>query len=1531
MNFPSPKSIPHFCLNPLVWAALFTLASQMTGTAQTLTLQNPGFETEPAQGWDTEGTVALSDVDFTEGAHALRLKHDAATSSGVAQKVRVSAGKWVLRADLKVVQARGEGARLAVVGADGKVIAAKGGFTDTDGWKEITLPFEVEQTGEVRLEIAFRNSSGEALADNVRILAPESATSRPVATAKADNIARGKRVRLIPQPNYPYCTDEEDELQLTDGKRTRGNYWTQKSTVGWQRSSPLIIIDLEKPEPIGAVTLHSIGGGVAGVRFPKEVKVYVSDDGNHFHFVGETDALHLPQDGLTRVPHAFRLEGLKTRGRYVMIQVTADGVCFFTDEVEIERGDFDPANVAFTGKPLQLEDISYASMGLTPEAFRRGHFPESPHIPWTIPRSGRPLKAIFLNSSMRQVVEVAQRMDIDYVPVEHRPRLTGERLPQFSQDQILEALPTCDVMVVGQMSWGAFPEPLLDAILRRVREGMGLILLPVPGNWPQPPAALLKEKPVPGDDGVLDLLPMELIPGYHKPKRSHFTLARYGKGRVALLNSGVFTRPSSTLLPTFRLEDYQDDTNGPLEFYFAAVNRLILWAAGQPRHGLAALEATPEKLVVTLDSPAPGRKVRVEVRDPLFRVIHTATSEVPQAGQPLEFAMPGGIAGVHPVNVWLLDAEEKVVDFAATYYRQATSASLGKIAVAKPLFEAGEAIAATVSLSGTTEGATLRAAVFDTEGRQVSEEKTFAVKDGKGELSLAYPHPQTLAARLVCRLYQGETLLDERVERVWVKRPEAHDFAFIGWYAPHEQPGGLFIAKRLRELKVDAQVSINNNVEKTLNAAYANIRFAPENVARIAPVPANESLVREPCLTDPAYRAMVEKRLTAMAREGARYGTLDWSIGDEEALARKDGKADYCFSPSCLEGFRNALQTRYPSLAALNESWGSAFRTWEEVKPMTLDEVPTANGSLAPWLEHRRYMESVFADFHAWTREIIRREIPEARVGLSGSQNPTSWNGYDWWKLMHAIDHLSGYGGVQMALQRSFLQPGTFYTTFLGYDYSDSDEQSARSRLWELLFNGANGVNYYTMVSHSLNCPLLLNDGSLTRKAHWFFEELAEIKSGLGRLFIEGKPGRDGVAIHYSPASLHVATARGLADPRQKRRAFGMNLTNLSKALADSHAHFEFLHEEQLCAGKLSEYKILFLPWSAAISEGEAEAIRQFVREGGTLVADSFCGLYDGHGNPKEMLADVLGLHQNLTPPKLEDASLELTDSPFAGAPRRLTVTSGASGIRLAGARAYGMLNGMPALMVNPFGKGKAIFLNASFSNYSEEISGGIGGEVQVGRMNSFAVVGPIRELLSALIREAGAAPPVTLTNAGADPAEITCRRTELGEATLLGVSRRLKGRAIDRQDRLAFTLRLAAPRYLYESRSGKSYGKVEEISDTLVRGLPKVYAALPYEVASVRADAPEEARPGEAVEINVTVNAGGAARVGTHVVNLSVRGPDGRERALYGHNLLAREGQGKAVIPFAFNDPAGEWTITLRDAASGVRTTRHITLRPGK
>jgi len=1458
--------------------------------------------------WELAGSADLDDAQFYAGAMGLCMSHGQVSTSTATQAIRTGPREHLLLAWMRVADVAGTGARVRLLGPAGDLVAQSEPLTGSEGWRRVRLAFNPGDTTQVTVELTLAAATGAAWFDDV-VVGPADEL-RPLLEeageeAERENIALGRPYTLSPPPSYQYCTEPGDYEQLTDGEYTVGYFWTQASTVGWYLYSPQIIVDLGEVRAIDAIMINCPGGARAGVKFPRTVTYLVSDDGEGFHEVAQLTPAGLRQDGTAWYTHKFLADDLNTRGRYVMIVLEKSGSTAFADELEIYAGDHDANAVTFAGEPVSRTELAFAQYGITPQSYRPGRFPESPHIEWATPLSGGSIRAIVMcySGDMRDVCEIAQRVDLDYEPVQHFSFYRDTALGDLMQEQIESALPECEVMIVGGFRWAAMPEPLLEEVRARVREGMGLVCVSLQPSWLDPISDIFDENPLPGDQGVLDAIAMAALPDYREPREAHFHLGTYGAGRVARVRWGEFMRPEHSLLPNLRLEDIDDDGMGPGEIAHAAFAKLILWAAGrEPERGGVQVE----------------RSWRDRQFDEQAREVVAADAQLAGADQ-----TRCRLNGRNTVTSWLRDADGAVVDFAVEAYDIEREAGIESVEMAQPVFPYGEPIEAMVRVGGAVEGLTLRATLVDTYGRQLGPAQELPVPPaGAMPLSMAAEHALTLAVDLHLELRRDDDALEKRLDRVWINLPEDHDeLIFCAWYAWDFQPVANWGLRMLEKMGVDTYVSLPG-AWRAENAAYANMRHGPENVERVIPSNADDSLVREPCLTDPEYRAQVAERVSRMAAEVRPFGVLEWSLGDESSLGRRD----YCHSPTCLAEFRRWLQRGFPTIDDLNASWGADFAGWDDVAPATRTEIE-GREHLGQWLDHRRYMEWLFADYHAWLKDLIVEQIPDARVGISGTPRPNAYSGHDWWLLMQeSLTHLSGYGGVQRELQRSFMRPGTFYSTFLGYDYNDNNEQRARYAPWDLLLHDASGINYYTLVSNTLNCPLVRPDGSLAHHAEWFFAEVAELKRGAGRLLIAGEYESDGIAIHYSPPSVHCAHATGLFEPSNQLRNWQSNVTNIGRILQQLHLQFDFIHEDQMAAGAVADYRVLILPWSSAISEAEAQAIRAFVEAGGTVIADCYCGVRDDHGHARAMLDDLFGVRQPLGPPELAHATLIMDEGAGLGV-TSVPVASGSAGLELAGGDAAGRIGDAPALIARDVGAGTAVFLNCAFSNYLQVRETGAAGETQEETQSPEAVTQPIRRLVLGLLAKAGVEPPVRVEAGGAEP-QLEVSRLALGEIELIGVLRSIGAGAVDREDAPAYTLTLPEARHVYDARAAKYLGETDRIEGEAPRGVARLYALLPYRVTGLGATGPAAAQVGDAVEVTLAVQAAGG-EPGAHVIHVDVRGPgeETQERYWYARNLTAEGGRATFVLPLADSDPAGEWTIVARDVISGAEAEHTVTV----
>jgi len=99
-------------------------------------------------------------------------------------------------------------------------------------------------------------------------------------------------------------------------------------------------------------------------------------------------------------------------------------------------------------------------------------------------------------------------------------------------------------------------------------------------------------------------------------------------------------------------------------------------------------------------------------------------------------------------------------------------------------------------------------------------------------------------------------------------------------------------------------------------------------------------------------------------------------------------------------------------------------------------------------------------------------------------------------------------------------------------------------------------------------------------------------------------------------------------DPGNVEERYMSNVLGMFRATLEEHLPVTVINDWNLNPKDLAKYKVLILPNTACLMEEQAKAIRQFVENGGGLVATVDTSLFDEMGNAREdfLLADVFGV-----------------------------------------------------------------------------------------------------------------------------------------------------------------------------------------------------------------------------------------------------------------------------------------------------------------
>jgi hypothetical protein len=397
---------------------------------------------------------------------------------------------------------------------------------------------------------------------------------------------------------------------------------------------------------------------------------------------------------------------------------------------------------------------------------------------------------------------------------------------------------------------------------------------------------------------------------------------------------------------------------------------------------------------------------------------------------------------------------------------------------------------------------------------------------------------------------------------------------------------------------------------------------------------------RDPSFADPVWQKRIRDRLIATVHEEARYHPLFYNLGDETGIADLTAFFDFDLSPGSLEGMRVWLRQNYGALDALNAEWGTRFLRWEDVQPETTRQaMRRSDDNFAAWADLKAWMDVAFARAVRMGTDAVHEADPSALAGMEGVQIP-GWGGYDYSLLVGAVDVMEL---DDLPLAHS-LNPRliTLTTSFHG-------EPRDIHAIWRDLLAGSRGL-----VLWDPRNEIVSEDATIAARGLAYRDTLAEIRGGIGALLLGSEPQFDPVAIFYSPASFRTQwmleqMPHGAAwMNRDSETELGSNAARdamWAYERAVTHLGLHPRYVSSLDGLRAQGFRTLILPHAIALSEDDARVIREFVKAGGTVIADVQPGVFDAHARrmPQPLLDTTL--LRMIAPGDLDAASLGATPS----------------------------------------------------------------------------------------------------------------------------------------------------------------------------------------------------------------------------------------------------------------------------------------------
>lgn len=517
------------------------------------------------------------------------------------------------------------------------------------------------------------------------------------------------------------------------------------------------------------------------------------------------------------------------------------------------------------------------------------------------------------------------------------------------------------------------------------------------------------------------------------------------------------------------------------------------------------------------------------------------------------------------------------------------------------------------------------------------------------------------------------------------------------------------------------------------------------------------------CFDHPGVRDKVLAFFAAAARavrdKPAFYGWDLWSephiINWAEVYYVGDLKdVQFCYCPSSRARFRGWLKAKYGTLDALNRAWYRTFRDWEEVDPPRFGTILT----YADYIDWKDFISDKLAEDLALKARAVKAVVP-AGITTSHSATPGLFSRPDWSgtpddrKMSKSVD----YYGVSIYPKHAWtIKPWPVFYRTAGHDFIRSmtlanggfyiGELQAgygvfgmkvsqpvvgddlRDWMWTAAAYGARAINiyaYYPMSSgyESGGYGLVELDGRTTERAVAAGKVAAAITRQMD-LFLKSRPPEARIAILYNPLAHLVGgqqsfTGEGLT---VGTNSLSESLQGVYRAFTERNLAVDFLHVSDLAPERLARYRLLVVPYPVQMARAHLAGLVDYVRSGGTLVAEARCGWIDERGFsspviPGGGLDEVLGCRESRLAPLAKTGTMTVSAAdealPLLEPGDRLDSVFFEEGFELAGGpgRVLARLDdGTPAAVAATFGRGRAVivgsFLGLAYHHFKNPANG---------------------------------------------------------------------------------------------------------------------------------------------------------------------------------------------------------------------------------
>jgi hypothetical protein len=1182
---------------------------------------------------------------------------------------------------------------------------------------------------------------------------------------------------------------------------------------------------------------------------------------------------------------------------------------------------------------------------------------ETPHTKWAKPYAQGSTRVLYIcpyfqgSTEGREIIELMQRFDLeaDAIYFQKGPnRLLGDGNPRWyvtdkvGTERALRLLETpYDVIFLNRVTLTELNDAVREVLKVAVQRGTGLVYVGEEGEW-----------------GTEDFTPLEKEPtGIWK--KAVYT---YGRGRV--IDTG-----SRAALP------FVHGWETRFDYQLAEQGKALLWAANRSPEGKLFLmtpdmevgarfpqrlsgsppvDSNPNDGMVRLEwaaGPA-GSKIDVFLRVPYARPEQLITVDASNAGQ-IPVPIPYLRAGTHGVDAFLR-SDRGIEAWTSTTLIFETPYTIGELGLRRDWAEPGERIEGAAQLVEMRAGDTVAVRVFDAADRKLLERPADLDASGLATFAVDVPDWFPMLVRVETALLNGAQEISASHAYVRITKRKQNQFNLIMWNVPSGDlaPYGI---ERMAELGVTTvlqggppHIALSAS-ELTYVPYAASFRASSHTVTAMLD---EKGILKTGCVHDEETMAKQVADAVTRAQEARQHGTFVYSLGDENAVRAS------CLGPHCLRAYRGYLEDIYGNIKALNASWDASYANFDDITLLedtalhaedaprwfkeyfaqrTLknetdshttgeeqlrmgdinDEIRALQaGNYARWYDRQAFQSWSYVQ---WCKRFVKafREIdPQSLTGFEGTDSfsirrltTRSRQGGDLDLFMREMEYFGPYRGPANEVTRSLAKPGFPAGNWIGYS---RDADVLLMNYWKQVIDNFSAVQWWRWDNMGEEYqPFLAPTFSPIGAGKEFVEDTHIIREGLGDLLMHYTMETHGIAMLYSMPSTHIAHFDGNRSYGKLKRDHG----RWHKAIQNAGLEFDYVTDRMLRLGEfdMDKYKVLILPLAFALGEKEAAVIREFAAQGGTVIADVRPGLYsdrcktyeDGildefFGVKRTGKQDAMKVDRLRVQGALNETDLYMEWGNWYGKdvyPQMHVdpTVELSSGEALGWAFPIHYHGGLkhPLAIVNKHGKGQAVLLN--FAIYHA----------------------PFDDLLRELLAASGVIPEITIADAaGKHPAGVEITHWKDGDTEILALLGNYTGEV---------TVNMPDVRHVYNIKTGETLGKGAAFDVNLKKARAVFYALLPEKgIAPAITLTSERTAPGDVLTAKVRT----PHRSSTSAVGLRLLNPEGEEASWISRKAVLEDGRGAIDLPFALNDPTGNWTLEVLDLLTGHKKETQVSVR---